>query len=41
VNEQNREVWQAGGGVDLRMEILPAKLKKAGYISHQLGKVPT
>eukprot|EP01045_Picozoa_sp_COSAG04_P026752 COSAG04_NODE_3776_length_2539_cov_1.580738_2_plen_211_part_00 len=38
VNEQNREVWQAGGGVDLRMELLPAKLKAAGFISHQLGK---
>jgi hypothetical protein len=38
VNEQNREVWQAGGGVDLAMEILPAKLRRAGYASHQLGK---
>ena len=38
VNEQNRAVWQAGGGVDLRMEILPAKLKRAGFTTHQLGK---
>eukprot|EP01043_Picozoa_sp_COSAG02_P046064 COSAG02_NODE_4276_length_5559_cov_9.468132_5_plen_141_part_00 len=38
VNEQNRAVWQAGGGVDLRMEILPAKLQRAGFATHQLGK---
>ena len=38
VNEQNRAIWQAGGGVDLRMDILPAKLQRAGFTTHQLGK---
>eukprot|EP01083_Nonionella_stella_P307519 1081263_1 len=41
VNEQNREIWQPGGGVHLGMHLLPSMLKlspKATYHTHQIGK---
>ena len=40
VNQQNREVWQPGGGIHLGMYILPEILKKSkyNYKTHQIGK---
>lgn len=37
VNQANR-AYSAVGGVDLRMTIIPEKLKSAGYQTHQIGK---
>eukprot|EP01061_Rhynchopus_euleeides_P015798 TRINITY_DN2686_c3_g1_i1.p2 TRINITY_DN2686_c3_g1~~TRINITY_DN2686_c3_g1_i1.p2 ORF type:complete len:500 (+),score=185.00 TRINITY_DN2686_c3_g1_i1:60-1559(+) len=38
VNQENPSVNSVGGGVDLRMTMMPAKLRAAGYATHHVGK---
>ena len=43
INEQNREIWQPGGGIHLGMYTLPQILKlseTANYHTHQFGMIP-
>ena len=38
--QKNLIPWSMPAGIDLRYEFLPAVLKKAGYQTHHIGKLP-